>query len=301
MKRKALGKGLSSLIPEVPRRVPEPPPPVAVGPSSQGGLRQIDIDLIQPNPKQPRASFDSEALDELSRSMLQEGVLQPVVVRPAPNGRFELVAGERRWRAAQRAGLHRIPALIRDVEDQKLLELALIENLQREQLNPIESATAFQTLIDDLGLTQHEVADRVGKQRSTVTNFLRLLHLPRAIQERIKTGEISVGHAKALVTLIGSPGLADLADRLVREGLSVRQVEALVAQASARGDFGAPRRPAVVDPNVAAAAESLTKTLGTKVRILRRKTGGRLEIYFFDEDELERLYQLLMSSDNKPT
>jgi len=236
--------------------------------------------------------------------MKQEGVLQPVIVREAGNGEYELVAGERRWRAAQIAGLLKVPALIKPVEDERLLEVALIENLQREQLNPMESAVGFQTLIDDLGLTQQEVAQRVGKQRATVSNMLRLLNLPREVQDKIRSGEVSTGHAKALASL-GSPELQRrLADRIAREDLSVRQIEALVKRAlqgHAPGSAGP--KATTRDPNVVAAEDTLLRALGTKVSIVQPpgKKGGRLEIHFYSDEEFERVYQIILKAARRAT
>jgi len=218
-----------------------------------------------------------------------------VIVRPAGNGSYELVAGERRWRAAQIAGLLKIPAVVREVADDHLLEVALLENLQREGLNPIETAFAFRTLIDDLGLTQQDVADRVGKDRATVANLLRLLNLPTAVQDLVKSGQISLGHAKALASLGSPPEQVRLAERTVSEALSVRQLEALVRRAAgepAASERSTPSR----DPNVAAAEQRLQQAMGTKVSIVLGKRGGRLELHFYSHDELERLFQLLMKA-----
>ncbi len=213
-----------------------------------------------------------------------------MVVRPLPDGRYELVAGERRWRAAQRAGLLKLPAVVRDVEEHLLLEHALVENLQRQDLNPIEEARAYRTLVEEHGLTQQEIADRVGKQRATVANLLRLLSLAPAVQELVRTGELSMGHARALLA-VADPALQEqLARRAVREALSVRQVEHL---ASRTGHARAPR-PRLQDPNVAAAENSLQTALGTRVRIVRSGEGGWIEIRFHGGEELERLYAILM-------
>ena len=292
MKRKALGKGLRSLIPEAPSRTAR-----TAQPSSGEMLQQIDLDKIVPNRSQPREQFDAEALEELARSLKKDGVLQPVLVRPSGPDEFELIAGERRWRAAQIAGLLRVPAIVRRVEDDRLLEVALIENLQREQLNAIEEANAFQTLVDRLGLTQAEVAQRVGKQRATVANALRLLGLPPQVQEHIREGRLSPGHAKALASLANSSLQRELADRIVEERLSVRQVETIVARMGQPQDGKPPASAAPRDPNVVAAEESLQTAVGTKVRILQRKSGaGRLELYFFSDEELERVYQLVLDA-----
>jgi len=294
MKRKALGKGLSSLIPEAPKRRPakdtSPAQPVT------DGLQQLDIDKIWPNRAQPREQFDQERLDELAQSMKAQGVLQPVIVRPADGGTFELIAGERRWRAAQIAGLLKIPAVIREVTDDRLLELALIENLQREELNPIEEANAYQTLINDLGLSQQEAAERVGKQRATVANALRLLNLPPEVHALIQGGQLTAGHAKALASLTDSRVQIELAQRIVKEGLSVRAVEHLVRQPERT------RKPRATsteqrDPNVVAAEETLQSAIGTKVRITQGRTGtGRLELHFYSAEELDRLYDLVLKA-----
>jgi ParB family chromosome partitioning protein len=264
--------------------------------TSADRILQIDIDRIQPNRQQPRQTFDEEQLAELAASIRRDGVLQPVVVRTAAGGNFELIAGERRWRAAQIAGLLKVPAVIREFEDDRLLEVALVENLQREDLNAIDAAHAFRTLCDDLGLTQEEVAQRVGKQRATVANLLRLLHLPPQIQDHVKSGRLSTGHAKALLS-IGSPRLQrEAAERIVEQGLSVRQAESLAARLV--GPAEASTRPATVaparDPNVVAAEEILQRSLGTKVSIHQdRKGRGRIEVHFYSEEELDRVFQLL--------
>ena len=226
--------------------------------------------------------------------MKAEGVLQPVVVRPAEGDSYELIAGERRWRAAQIAGLLRIPAVVREASDDHLLQLALIENLQREELSPLEEAHAFQTLIDDLGLSQQEVADRVGKQRATIANTLRLLSLPKEVQDLLGTGGLSAGHAKALAGLTDSAAQVELARRIVREGLSVRAVEALLKRPAKTA-----RRPRAQsearDPNVLAAEERLQSAVGTRVRIVQNRAGsGRLELHFFSAEELERVFDIVL-------
>lgn len=288
MKRRALGRGLSSLIPgpearrEEPAGMPLPPP--------RGSAFEVDVDRILPNRAQPRGRFDEETIVSLAKSLKNNGVLQPILVRPLPDGRYELVAGERRWRAAQRAGLLKIPAVVRDVEESRLLEHALIENLQRQDLNPIDEARAYRTLVEEHGLTQQEVADRVGKQRATIANFLRLLSLAPAVQEFVRTGELPMGHARALLAVPDQAQQEQLARRAVREALSVRQVERLARRA---GQARAPRaRPQ--DPNVAAAESSLQTALGTKVKIVRTGRGGWIEIRFHEAEELDRLYGILM-------
>ena len=305
MKRKALGKGLGSLIPQAPRPT-RPAPASSASPAAadepnpragHSGESQIDVDRIHPNPRQPRQDFNEEALAELTQSLRSQGLIQPVVVRPRGDGHFELIAGERRWRAAQRAGLHRIPAVVRDVPDAKLLELALIENVQRAELNAIEEAQAYQVLLQDLGLTQEAVADRVGKSRVTVTNVLRLLQLPRQVQERVRRGKLSMGQARAILGIATANAQIELAERVEKEGWSVRQVESWVARLSR--DEAAPARKSAAarkDPNVEAAEQKLQRALGTRVRIVGRGKGGRLELHYFGPDELDRLYGLLLEA-----
>jgi ParB family chromosome partitioning protein len=260
------------------------------------GLQQIDLDRIRPIKGQPRQQFDRLELEQLAQSIQQQGVLQPIIVRPGSDGGFDLVAGERRWRAAQIAGLLKIPAIVREIGDDQVLEIALIENLQREELNPIEEANAFQMLIDSFDLTQQEIADRVGKQRATVANALRLLNLAPEVQEMIKAGQLSAGHAKALAAVTVVKEQIELARRIAKEGLSVRQAEALSGRIARRSSPSAPRKAARRDPNVEAAEESLQKALGTRVRIVEGKKGGRLEIHYFSGEELERVYQLVLEA-----
>jgi len=230
--------------------------------------------------------------------MRLQGVLQPVIVRAVEDGGFELVAGERRWRAAQIAGLLKIPALVKEIADERVLEIALIENLQREELNPIEEAGAYQALIDDLNLTQQEIADRVGKQRATVANALRLLNLPPEVQELVKTGKLTAGHAKALAALAVAKEQIALARRITGEGLSVRQAEAIAKRMAKRASRVA-RKAAGRDPNVEAAEEALQRALGTRVRIVQGRKGGRLEIHYFSDEELERVYDLVLKAAKK--
>lgn len=295
MKRKALGKGLSSLIPSSIARIPTSAATPA--PSFPAELR-LEVSKIRPNPQQPRHSFDEAGLDELARSLRTQGLLQPVVVRPLSDGRFELIAGERRWRAAQRAGIHQIPVVVRDVPDEKLLELALIENLQREELNAIEEAEAYRILVDDLELTQNEVAERVGKQRTTVANALRLLNLPEAVKNMVRGRHISMGHARALLALEDAKAIEALAQRVVTEGLSVRQVESWAKRPA--GSKPRPGRPTLlVDPNVAAAETALQRILGTKVRIAGNGAVGRVEIHYHSADELDRVYRMIVDPGKK--
>ena len=285
MKRNALGKGLGSLIPSGPRPTPPPATPTEL---------KIEVSQIRPNRRQPRQSFDEAAIDELARSLRTSGVLQPVIVRPVENGSFELVAGERRWRAAQRAGIHRIPAVIRDVPDERLLELALIENVQREELNAIEEAEAYRILADDLGLTQQEIAERVGKQRTSIANAIRLLNLPPKVQEMVRGKQISMGHARALLALEDARIILELAERIAAEGLSVREVEARAKRppGPAAGRAGRPAK--ALDPNVAAAEQTLQRALSTRVKIIGSATSGRIEIQYRGDEDLDRLYKILL-------
>ena len=291
MKRKALGKGLSSLIP-----TSLPSSTAAISPAPPSSVRpfefKLEVSKIRPNPRQPRQSFDEAGLEELARSLKAQGVLQPVVVRPAAGGAYELIAGERRWRAAQRAGIHQIPAIVRDVSDSHLLQLALIENLQREELNAIEEAEAYRILIEDLQLTQGEIAEHVGKQRATIANALRLLSLPRKVQDLVRGRQISMGHARALLALEDPKLIETLADRIVKVGMSVREVEARAR----RGDPAALptfRASKPADPNVVAAEETLQRAVGTKVRIRGNGKVGRVELHYRSAEELDRLYTLL--------
>jgi ParB family chromosome partitioning protein len=281
--RKALGRGLSALL-----GTPE---------QESEELREIDINRILPNAQQPRKNFDDDGLNELADSIRAHGVIQPIVVQPLPDSFFQIIAGERRWRASQRAGLLRMPAVIREVGTESSLEIALIENLQREDLNPIEEAQAFEKLIVDLGLTQEEVANRVGKGRATITNTLRLLRLPPEVQAWIGENKLSTGHAKALLSLPEPGAILDAARKIIQGTLSVRQAEALVSRLL-KGD---PKKNSaenhnVLDPNVTAAIHALELALGTKVTIQENGGKGRIELHFFSFEEMSRLYEGLIRS-----
>lgn len=273
MPKKALGKGLKALI-------GEPQDLARYEPSSRN---HIDVDLIEPNPLQPRKDFDEEKLVALGASIKADGVLQPILVRRAGE-KYQIIAGERRWRAALKAGLLSIPATIRDADDEDMLKIALIENLQREDLNPIEEANAYKTLIDSHDLTQETLARYVRKNRTTITNTLRLLGLPDEVQAHVSRGTISMGHARALLGLEDSSAQVDLCERIADEGLSVRQVEALVK----KGVRPRRKRPApVVDPDVRRVEDELQRALGTKVRIRSAGKRGTIEISFSSPDQLE--------------
>jgi len=280
-KRRALGRGLSALIPEA-------PPPPKVQPASVTPT-EIDIDLLTPNPRQPRTDIDDAGLEELAQSIRSNGVLQSILVR-RHGDRYEIVAGERRWRAAQRAGLLKVPVSVRDVPDDKLLEVALVENIQRENLNPIEEAKAYRRLADDLRMAQEQIAAAVGKDRATVANYMRLLRLPAEVQNDVASGELTMGHARALVTLPDDGAQRRVAREIVSRGLSVREAEALVRKET-RPPAAPPARQS--DPNTRAAEDQLKLALGTKVRIIRKGAGGRIEIDFGSEDELQRVFEVL--------
>jgi ParB family chromosome partitioning protein len=273
-KRRALGRGLDALL----------------GGPGEATLRSLPVASLRPNRLQPRAAFDEEALAELADSIRAQGVIQPLVVTPAADGSFVIVAGERRWRAAQRAGLDEVPVVVRELEladERELLELALIENLQRTDLNPVEEAEGLQALATGFGLAQEAIAQRLGKSRTAVSNSLRLLRLPEEVQELLRSGALTAGQARPLVPLPAGRAL-DLARRAVALGLSARQLERL-----ATGERGRRRLARPADPDTAAAAERLTRRLQTKVEIRRRGRGGRLLIHFHSEEELIRLFDVL--------
>jgi ParB family chromosome partitioning protein len=283
MKRQALGKGLSSLIPEAPAAKPEP------------GLLMLDVDRIHPSQYQPRTDF--AGLEGLVESIRENGIVQPVVVRQEGE-RYELIAGERRWRAAQLAGMSRIPVVIRKVAQDRVLELALVENIQRKDLNPIEEARAYDLLIGQMNLSQAEVAKRVGRERSSVANSLRLLKLPEQIQKMLQDGGLTPGHAKAIVAISDAATQIRVADEAIRRPLSVRETEALVARLLSQGEEKAGRVAGSTvqaeDPNVRAAEEQMQHRLGTKVRIVRRGGRGKIEIEFYSDEELDRLFTAIV-------
>jgi ParB family chromosome partitioning protein len=285
MTRKALGRGLGALLSA---EKAESPNELA---------SEVPTDLIDPGSLQPRMFFDEDRLKELAQSIVANGVVQPLILRR--NGlRYELIAGERRWRAAQLAGLTSVPAILRDIPDEKVLEIALIENIQREDLNPIEEAGAYKRLIDTLGLTQEAVAERVGRDRSYVTNYLRLLRLPQDIQDLLQGGRLSSGHARTLLGLEGADVQRRIARRIVEEDLSVRATERLVRALGQKpnksaASIGESRH---VDPNVRAAETKLRRLFGTQVRILLPKgtVSGKIELEFYNQGDLDRLYSLLV-------
>jgi ParB family chromosome partitioning protein len=280
-KRRALGKGLSALIPDLP--VPREAP------------LELDIDLLSPNPYQPRRRQHDAALDDLARSIKAHGLIQPIVVRRV-DSRYEIVAGERRWRAAQQAGLLRVPVVVREVpagDEEKLLEVALIENIQREDLNAIEEASAYRRLMDQFHLKQDDIAAAVGKDRSSIANFLRLLKLPEDVRQQVAVGALSMGHARALLALEDERTLRRVAREITAGNLSVRQTEALVKRQTKAGS-GPRRAPGKSDVHTRAAEDRLRVALGTHVRIVRHGQGGQIEIEFKGEDELQRIYEQIV-------
>src|SRR5580765_3711968 len=276
MSRKALGRGLGALL--------------GSDQTASGGQEplEVDVDLIDPGSEQPRTRFDEEALERLTVSIKEHGVVQPVLVR-RQGSRYELIAGERRWRAAQKAGLTQIPVVVKDVADSDLLEIALTENVQREDLNPIEEAQAYQKLIERVGLTQEALAARFGRDRSYITNYLRLLRLPEDVQHLVEEGRLSTGHARTVLGLPHHDQQRRAARHVIEKGLSVRATEALVRK-SLGTESESPARKATtsVDPNVRAAETKLRRTLGTQVRIIQGTTDGpgRIEIAFFNNQDL---------------
>jgi ParB family chromosome partitioning protein len=288
MNRKPLGRGLSALISTAP------------SPQENEELREIEIDLIRPGEQQPRNSFDEAKLQELAQSIRASGIIQPLLVRRR-GGLFELVAGERRWRAAQLAGLTRVPAIVRDIPDENLLELALIENIQRQELNPIEEANAYRRLIESLGLTQEEVAQRVGRDRTFITNYLRILKLPTEIQSLLEQEKLTFGHARALLGVSDPQMQRRLAQRIHKNNWSVRETENRIRNLNSRQPSAAPPAHRLEDPNLRAAEAKLRRRFGTQVRIVagRPGTAGRIEIEFYSPEDLNRLYDLLTSSDQQ--
>src|ERR1700691_5276776 len=301
MPRNALGRGLSALIREPnPPQPPQPPAAVAGGAAAAAAptlapsesFLQVDIDLIDPSPFQPRSRFREEALAELAQSIRANGIVQPIVVRPVGKG-YLLIAGERRWRAAEGAALSRVPAVVRDVRDEIALEMTLVENLQREDLNPVEQARAFQRLTDEFHLTQEQAAERTGKDRATIANSVRLLRLEEPILDLLEEGKVSAGHARALLAVDDPKDRLELARKIARGGMTVRQVERFATRSSkVKADSPA----SAVDANTKWAIDELQRKFGTKIvlRPLRPGRPGQLAFEYYDASDLTRLYDHLM-------
>lgn len=280
MSKKGLGRGLGALIPEV-----------EVAERDRESISEIDIALIDRNPRQPRKVFEHSKLEELAASIREHGVVQPIVLRPR-DGRYEIVAGERRWRASRLAGLTRIPALVRDFSEAETMEIALIENLQREDLNPLEEAEAYATLLEEFKLTQDELAKRLGKSRPQITNTVRLLQLGLVAQAEVRAGRLSMGHAKVLLG-INDPGLQGiLASKTAESSMSVRELESAIRLAEAT-DRGSKDRPVLLEPNMQAVESQLREWFGTPVRLVSGEKKGKIEITYFGEDGLNRILESL--------
>ena len=298
--RRGLGRGLGELFQRTePQLVPasangqSEAPPVAPVPDGSY-FAELPLEAISPNPRQPRTVFDEEAMNELVESIREVGMLQPIVVRPIGGAQFELVMGERRWRAAQQAGVDTVPAIVRETADHELLRDALLENLHRAQLNPLEEAAAYQQMLEDFGCTQEELASRIKRSRPQISNTIRLLRLPQTVQRRIAAGVISAGHARALLAIEDPTSQERLAQRVVAEGLSVRAVEELVTVGEAADP--APRRqrqPKMVAPKVKDLADRLSDHFDTRVRVALGRTKGRIVIEFATVDDLERIVALI--------
>jgi ParB family chromosome partitioning protein len=310
-----LGRGLGALIPNTPTQPTQPTQPnhtgqpgvvsspvIQTGPGVSGltevpGARfaEIDVERISPNPMQPRSDFDEDAMAELVHSVKEIGLLQPIVVRRLREGRYELVMGERRWRATKLAGLPTIPAIVRDTQDDAMLRDALLENLHRSQLNPLEEAAAYQQMLDDFGCTQDVLASRIGRSRPQISNTLRLLKLPASVQRRVAAGVLSAGHARALLGLPSGDAQERLAQRIVAEGLSVRSVEELVALGEAPSPDKAPatRQKRPVAPRLTDLADRLSDRFETRVKVDLGKTKGRITVEFASVDDLERIVELM--------
>jgi ParB family chromosome partitioning protein len=283
MNRKALGRGLGALL-SSDRTIDLGAEPA-----------EVELESIVPGPMQPRMHFDEAGLQSLAESIRSHGVVQPLLVRRRGDG-YELIAGERRWRAARLAGLSRVPVVVKEVPDDQLLEIALIENIQRENLNPIEEAQAYKKLIENVGLTQEALAARVGRDRSYITNYLRLLRLPDDLQQLVKEGRLTTGHARTLLALSHADLQRRIARQIIDGGLSVRATEQVVQRLTAEKPPKTPSMTAVVDPNIRAAETRLRRALGTQVKIQVAGDGrGKVEISFFSSQDLDRIYNLLMN------
>jgi ParB family chromosome partitioning protein len=298
-RRKALGKGLHSLLPTRPTApaadARPPDTPHGAAPVPEGDVQRLAIEQVTPNPNQPRRDFDEAALLELAQSIEREGIIQPIIVRKAGSNQYQIIAGERRWRAAKLAGLQQIPVIVRTADDQQVLELAIVENIQREDLNPIELATAFQRMATELGLSHDQIGQKTGKERTTITNSVRLLQLPGELQGMVAARQLSPGHARALLKFEDEQTQRAIAQRCVSEGWSVRQIEQFTRPQAKSQKPKPPDGP--TDPNVKFALTELERVLGTKVRIIENRNGrGRIEIEYYSADDLSRIYDLVLGT-----
>ena len=284
-----LGRGLDALIPTsvIPQDITTPSGVVVAD------RNEVDINLISPNPKQPRTVFDEEQLAELALSIKEVGLLQPPVVRSIGNGKYQLIMGERRYRASKLAGLKTIPVIIRQTPDDQLLREALVENIHRSQLNPLEEGAAYQQLLNDFGYTHDELADRLGKSRPAITNTMRLLNLPAPVQRRVAAGVLSAGHARALLSLTDEKEIEALANRIVAEGLTVRAVEEIVSTGAAKLKGGSVKRGKILAPRLKEISDQLSDTLDTRVNVELGKQKGKIVIEFATMDDLERITKLI--------
>jgi ParB family chromosome partitioning protein len=273
---RGLGRGLGALIPR----------------AGTVGLREVPVESIKPNPWQPRTSFDDEELEELAQSIREHGVLQPVLVSQLTDGTYQLITGERRWRAVKKAGMATVPAMVKEATPQASLELALVENIQRRDLNPLEEAHAFRALLDEHGLTQEQLGQRIGKSRVSITNTLRLLQLPEQVSEALGGGVITEGHARAILMAEGEDARLQVLGRVVAQHLSVRETEALARRMNEAPAESEPVR--VADPDVERLEDAFRQALGTRVRLVKGRRGGRLVITFFSDDELQGLYEAIV-------
>jgi ParB family transcriptional regulator, chromosome partitioning protein len=290
--RKALGRGLGALLPTRPPAAAAPPAQTPA-PTEPATPTKVPITAIAPNPLQPRRLFQADRLQELAQSIRANGIIQPLVVRHL-DGKFQLVAGERRWRAAQLAGVEEVPVVVREIPDERLLEITLIENIQREDLNPIETAQAFDRMIRDLKLSAEDVGQRTGKDRTTIINFVRLLALPRDLQQLIAERRLSAGHARCLLSLPDVDLQREVAEKAVAQGWSVRQTER-VTQKMTEGRKPKHVEEVQIDPNVKAAITELERVLGTRVRIVEKaKQKGRIEIEYYSSEDLDRIYTTIV-------
>jgi len=277
LKKVTLGRGLDALIPIE---------------KADNGYLLVSIDQLKPNPFQPRKDFDETSIDELSASIRENGIIQPLIVRKTEIG-YEIIAGERRWRAAQKIGLKMVPVILKEASDREILELSLIENLQREDLNPLEEALAYEQLIGDFGLTHDEISKRIGKERSTITNQIRLLKLPDSVKEALRRGNITAGHARALLSIESPNKTNELLESIINQKLSVRQTERLVQNLYRLKDQK--RKTNDIDYHLDYITDELKKAFGTQIRIIDKKGKGKIEIEYYSKEELERIIEILSS------